>query len=272
MKPSHCGALSIRLFILREECFDSLMSNLCKPTDRIAYMHRLRRALVFWILAAAILCLLSQTEQILPRIPLLIVLAAIFNLWLAANFTAIGVLYMANQPAGHWKLGNGELTNVARRFWPYLFATSAVWHIWRLLSRQPATTRICDGLTVGRRLIGNERPADVSIVVDLTAEFEEPADIRRGVRYYSFPILDGSAPEPEELLAFAKWLNPSEHVYIHCAQGHGRTGLVALAVLLERNVVVSIDEGLALLKSKRPGISLSASQRHCIETMMKLRG
>jgi protein-tyrosine phosphatase len=54
-------------------------------------------------------------------------------------------------------------------------------------------------------------------------------------------------------------------VFIHCAQGHGRTGLAAIALLLHRGEVSDIEEGLSLLRSIRPGIGLSADQRACLE-------
>ena len=107
--------------------------------------------------------------------------------------------------------------------------------------------------------------------MDLTAEFAEPLAIRRLAGYRSFPILDGAAPVPDELLGFIGRLSPGR-TFIHCAQGHGRTGLFALALMLKIGTAQTCEEGLEKLRSVRPGINLSAVQSRCIESVAgKLR-
>jgi protein-tyrosine phosphatase len=100
--------------------------------------------------------------------------------------------------------------------------------------------------------------------VDLTAEFAEPLAVRLSPSYRSFPILDGSAPSPESLRAAVAGLREGR-TFVHCAQGHGRTGLFALAVLLHQRVVPSVEDGLRMLTAARPGIRLNVEQRACIE-------
>jgi hypothetical protein len=60
--------------------------------------------------------------------------------------------------------------------------------------------------------------------------------------------------------------------FLNCAQGHGRTGLFALAVLLSSGVVRSVDEGMRMLLAVRPAIRLSRDQRRCIETYAQKLG
>ncbi len=48
-------------------------------------------------------------------------------------------------------------------------------------------------------------------------------------------------------------------------QGHGRTGLFALAVLLSAGVTRSVEDDLRMLKAVRPGIRLSRDQHRCIQ-------
>src|SRR5205809_1011561 len=105
-----------------------------------------------------------------------------------------------------------------------------VWHLMRLISREPARNMVTQQLVVGRRLLAYEREDEFDNFVDLTAEFPEPFPIRSSPSYRSFPILDGSAPSPEALRVAVTSLRPGR-TFIHCAQGHGRTGLFALAVL-----------------------------------------
>jgi protein-tyrosine phosphatase len=117
---------------------------------------------------------------------------------------------------------------------------------------------------VGRRLLAHEVVGEFANYVDLTAEFSEPSAIRRNPGYMSVPILDGSAPDPAALDQAVSRLRPGR-TFIHCAQGHGRTGLFALAMLLRSGRAGSADEGLRKLQAARPGVRLSKVQLRCIE-------
>lgn len=77
----------------------------------------------------------------------------------------------------------------------------------------------------------------------------------------AFPMLDtGTASEDsfERLVRrVAAWQEP---VYIHCAQGHGRTGLIAAAVLVANGHAKTAEEAVAMLERARPRLSLGKSQ------------
>ena len=76
------------------------------------------------------------------------------------------------------------------------------------------------------------------------------------------PILDGDAPRLDDLLRLLKELDPvAGTLYIHCAEGHGRAGLVAAAILLSRGMVLDPDEAVRMVRAKRPKVSLNARQR-----------
>lgn len=83
-------------------------------------------------------------------------------------------------------------------------------------------------------------------VVDLTCEFAESDDVMRGRSYLLRPILDAAALPSVQLQAIADEIKilPGP-VYIHCAQGHGRTGMVAAAVLLASGRAATADSALA---------------------------
>jgi protein-tyrosine phosphatase len=186
-------------------------------------------------------------------------------LWPAMNLLVLGIAYLRRDSLVFGKRSDGTLDPVrVIVLLPYLLFTWAVWHGCRLLP-EPAAQRINERLTVGRRLVGNERPAGITTILDMTSEFAEPASVRKGVRYVNLPTLDACAPPCDALVAAIRDLRPDEHVFIHCAQGHGRTGLAALALLLRRGEVDDIGAGLSLLRSIRPGIGLSADQRACLE-------
>ena len=149
-------------------------------------------------------------------------------------------------------------------FLPMLGYTTLVWHLIRLFSREPARNAVSDQLVIGRRLLTFELEGEFDNFVDLTAEFSEPFAIRRSPSYRSFPILDGGAPTPEALRAAVANLRPGR-TFIHCAQGHGRTALFALAVLLSSGTARSVEHGLQMLRSVRPRIRLSSEQYRCIQ-------
>lgn len=149
---------------------------------------------------------------------------------------------------------------------PYLMYLWVVWHCVRLASKEDAWNRLGDGLILSRRLVGNELPADTASVVDLTCEFFEPASLRGRAssvhNYRSFPMLDGSARSAKEIRGLAtEILSMPKPVLIHCAQGHGRTGLVAAAVLLVSGSANSVEEAIKMVRAVRPGVGLNSAQR-----------
>jgi protein-tyrosine phosphatase len=126
-------------------------------------------------------------------------------------------------------------------------------------------------LVVGRRLQPKEVAGDFENFVDLTSEFREPAALRRLVAYRSFPILDASAPSPEALREVLESLRPGR-TFVHCAQGHGRTGLFAAALLIHSHRAKSPEEAVQMLQRVRPGIMLNAAQRACLERFAEMLG
>ena len=192
------------------------------------------------------------------------------GLWPGANFLALALAHVLGAHRVFSKSSQGvvPLWNWCL-FLPLLTATLAVWHLFRLGSRAPAYSIVNDELVIGRRLLAGELHEPFVNYVDLTAEFSEPIAIRRRASYRSFPILDAAAPSPEALHAVVNGLPPGR-TFVHCAQGYGRTGLFALALLLKSGAAESIEEGLQILTTARPGVCLSPAQRRCIENFVAL--
>ncbi|WP_052573027.1 tyrosine-protein phosphatase [Haloferula sp. BvORR071] len=190
--------------------------------------------------------------------------------WLALNFVALGV---AHSRGGHGIFG--KRPDGTLRWWswvlflPLLLYTAAVWHLIRLISREAAVNRLTERIAIGRRLLPGELKESFSNHVDLTAEFQEPDAYRSSAGYFAFPILDAAAPNPEHLAQAIESLKEGP-VFIHCAQGHGRTGLFALALLLSSRAVGSLDEGLDLLAKARPAVRLNRSQLACARAFAAL--
>jgi hypothetical protein len=184
--------------------------------------------------------------------------------WLGVDFLLLGAAHFLKAHRLFGKRADGTLPLWSWVVFLPLFAlTGLVWHIARILTAEPAVNRVSADLVVGRRLLAREKPGEFSNYVDLTAEFAEPRPLREATGYVAFPILDACAPSPRQLREAVAGLRPGT-TFIHCAQGHGRTGLFALAVLLQSGAVRTVDEGLALLAEVRPAIRLSAVQVNCI--------
>jgi protein-tyrosine phosphatase len=189
----------------------------------------------------------------------------VLAIWLGVNFLALGIAHGTGAHRVFGKRPDGSLSPWGRLlFLPLLALTGTVWHLARLLTREPAYNAVTENVVVGRRLLSSELPREFDNYVDLTAEFAEPSAIRHRSGYVSFPILDGGAPRPGALRESIDRLRPGT-TFIHCAQGHGRTGLFALAVLLTSGAARNIEDGLQMLQVARPAIRLNGDQRRCIE-------
>jgi len=192
------------------------------------------------------------------------------TMWLGSDFLALGIAYGVGSPRVFGKRSDGTIPAWSWLvFMPLLVSRGSVWHMVRLFQRGPALHAVTDDLAIGRRLLPSEIAVEFDNYVDLTAEFAEPLPIRRSSAYISFPILDGTAPTVDALRAAVAGLRPGT-TFVHCAQGYGRTGLFALAVLLKCGAAGSVEEGLRLLQAVRPGVRLNRRQRACIESYAEM--
>jgi protein-tyrosine phosphatase len=190
--------------------------------------------------------------------------------WPAASFLVVALAYASLGPRLLGKLPDGRIALWALALHlPYFVMTWGVWHVQRLLSNGEPAQEVAPGLWVGRRPFPWELPADVTLVVDLTGEFRELAGVRAGRNYICVPTLDAMTPHPVDLSravdTAAKW---DGDVYVHCALGHGRTGMFAAAVLVARGVAPDVKTAIGLLRAARPGIRLNLAQRRCLEALV----
>lgn len=193
-------------------------------------------------------------------------------IWPAISFAVAGSAYWRFGPAVYGKRPNGVLAwNRLPLLLPYLAYSWSVWHLYRLVKTENIHDELLPDLLIGRRVLSSELPENVDVVVDLTAEFSEPAAIRRRPGYRCFPALDASAPSPTDLVEFLDSLDPEGGtLYIHCAEGHGRTGLFAAALLLKRGIAITPDDAIARVKAVRPRVRLNTAQRSCLYSTAEL--
>ncbi|TWU62021.1 tyrosine-protein phosphatase [Crateriforma conspicua] len=185
----------------------------------------------------------------------------------AFSFGLVGASYLLSKPEIFGKQPDGSRSTLALLLLlPYLAYVAIVWYVVRLVSRESKADALTDDLILSRRLLAKELPSEVASVVDLTCEFTEPIAKRPGVSYLCFPMLDGLGASSERLRTLAaEIIELPSPVLIHCAQGHGRTGLVAAAVLLVSGKARTAEEAIAMIQSVRPGVELNRMQRSLLE-------
>lgn len=187
--------------------------------------------------------------------------------WPAFSIACVSMAYFIGsaEPLGK-RNGSRQLLNSLFLF-PYLLFARIVWILQVLISTEAPYDFVNDSLVVARRLGAKEYPEGVTLICDLTAEFCDPWAIRRSDAYYPAPILDGGALMPYELTFLVRELaiQPGGRLLIHCANGHGRTGMVAAAWLIGYGYAQNVEEALAQLKKVRPKIHLNTLQRRTVE-------
>ncbi len=119
---------------------------------------------------------------------------------------------------------------------------------------------VSPGVWIGRRLSNAEArdavAAGVTAVLDLSDAFSEAAPFLE-LEYRHIPVLDLTAPTPSQLSEAAAFIDAhasSGIVYVHCKIGYSRSAAVVAAWLSHAGRAASIDEAIALLRSRRPTI------------------
>lgn len=182
-------------------------------------------------------------------------------LWPATSFGTVAVGYLFVGPAIYGKSETGMLPVVnTLLLFPYLLCLWAVWYGVRLIRVEAACDQLTENIYIGRRLLAREFPRFIDHVIDLTCEFTEPEPLR-SADYHAMPILDGFAPDAKVLAAWVTRVASLDGtIYIHCAEGRGRTGLFAAALLVHLKHAQSVEDALQIVKTKRPSVRLNSQQ------------
>jgi len=182
--------------------------------------------------------------------------------WSGLGFCAVAVAYAFQKPRVFGKRLNGTLAwGPCVLLLPYLLLTWLLWYCQMRFSREAVCNEVAPGLWLGRRASLKELPPGITLVVDLTSEFGEPHGLRTGRAYICLPTLDNAAPDLE---AFGNVVRQAADweggAYIHCALGHGRSALVAAAILMAHGLASSPEAAFARVRQARPGVNLNRSQ------------
>ena len=119
---------------------------------------------------------------------------------------------------------------------------------------------IAPGVWIGRQLSDAEAAEAVRLgvmsVLDLTAEFSEAAPFR-STTYRNLPILDMTAPTPDQMREAARFIGTEGAkgtVYVHCKIGYSRSAAAVGAYLLASHQAATTQQAVDLLRKARPSI------------------
>mmetsp|Transcript_20667 Transcript_20667/g.58431 ORF Transcript_20667/g.58431 Transcript_20667/m.58431 type:complete len:298 (-) Transcript_20667:22-915(-) len=206
-------------------------------------------------------------------------LAHVVEIWLGTGFVTAGAALLFDAPRLYCKRASGEIPPFV---WVYLGGWLLVyrgsWLAKRALADRglqlKANDRLCD-LVAERVLLGRltwslpsvDGAPEVDMVVDLTCEWSAPEALRSVPEYVAVPVVDTTRPRIDQLLHLSELV--CEHlrrpeagsVYIHCANGYGRSAVAAAVVLLANGTCATPLETVRVIKAARPVVSLNKSRR-----------
>ena len=184
--------------------------------------------------------------------------AGLLLLWPAVSLSIVAGAYFGLY-AGITRKQDGRVPMSARVILaPWLIGQYLSWLYYKRQCRP--WDRLTPNVWIGRRL--NEREAamvvneGVTAVLDLTSEFSEPESFR-GLTYLNVPVLDLTAPSPEQTRAAVDFINAEQRtgvVYIHCKIGYSRTAAIAGTWLREAGMAANADAAVAHMLAVRPSL------------------
>ena len=149
---------------------------------------------------------------------------------------------------------------------PFLVIYWVTWVIRHFVFRH-VPVNVIDGTNVSVSCWpGFHVPLDrYDLVVDVTSEM--PAWYGIGdAKYVCLPNLDGV---PLDRYVLPVEIDRDMRILVHCAQGRGRSALVACLILVKLGYAGTADEAVALLKQSRPSISMSRRQLSHLEYLIQ---
>jgi protein-tyrosine phosphatase len=118
------------------------------------------------------------------------------------------------------------------------------------------TPRVWIGGKLGSSEARRAVQSGVTSVLDLTAEFGETEVFRRAL-YRNIPILDLTAPLPEQLEEMGQVIAEQSRdgvVYVHCKIGYSRSAAAVAAYLIMSGEARGANEAFGILRRVRPSI------------------
>ena len=182
--------------------------------------------------------------------------------WIAAGTLLLSIAYFINWPGVFGKSEVGSLRwPIVMLMAPMLLFVRIVWQLQNIAIRTPLYNEIVPDLFVGRLCNYESLPEGVSVVVDLTAEFQTPHSLQPRVQIICLPTLDGCPPDWQKCQqAFALIGNNHHRIYACCANGHGRSVTFMAAWLGYQRKCNSAIEAVRLIQAARPTAAPNSDQ------------
>ena len=179
-------------------------------------------------------------------------------LWPASSLAIVAGAYFGLY-SGITRKENGRLSLAARIVLaPWLAAQHASLIYYR--RQTDPWNVVAPNVVIGRHLRNREAVSavkhGVTAVLDLTSEFSEPGAFL-ALPYLNLPVLDLTAPTPEQLGAALNFISTHREagiVYVHCKIGYSRSAAVAGSWLMEAGIAATADEAVARIRAARPSI------------------
>lgn len=184
-------------------------------------------------------------------------------MWPALSLITVGLCYVWGGPWILGKQSDGTLAwYSALLLMPYFGAAEFAWYLVRVLGKEEPWHEVSRGLFLGRRVQHWELPARIGLVLDMTAEFVEPIEIRTGRKYVCVPTFDACAPSAEALADAIGEIAPYRgNIYVHCAAGHGRSAMAMAVLMVARGIARDLDHAIALMCAARTRVNLRTTQK-----------
>lgn len=199
--------------------------------------------------------------------------AFLLFLWPALAFGVVSLGYARLKPSIVGKRSDGTFHPVRRvALFPYFALSQSLWHLHSWFTREDAYNEVAPKLWVGRWPSARALPDDVHVVIDVTAELPAHKKLTGAKRYVCLPALDATVPDESAFRELvARLSNEPGGIFVHCAFGHGRSAMVAAALLIERGLAHDADSAERRMRQSRPGIGLSGLQRKYVERFAQMR-
>jgi protein-tyrosine phosphatase len=154
---------------------------------------------------------------------------------------------------------------------PYFGAAEFAWYLVRVLGGEEPWHEVSRGLFLGRRVQHWEVPARIGLVLDMTAEFVEPVELRTGRKYVCVPTFDASAPDPRLLADAIEAIAPYQgNIYVHCAAGNGRSAMAMAVLMVARGLAADLEEAVAMMCAARTRVKLRTTQKRVARAAIEL--
>ena len=188
--------------------------------------------------------------------------------WPAFAF-GVGAFGYGGFGAGIYRKRDGRLTWLTKvLLGPLLFVQWLSWIYYRGKSARwnAVTLQVWIGALPTPEIARDAIAAGVTAVLDLTVEFSEAEPFLK-TRYFNLPVLDLTAPNPEQLAEAVRIIERESArgiVFVHCKAGYSRTAGAVGAWLLRTGQARSVGEVVARLEAARPRIVIRAEIREAL--------